>query len=95
MATPRRHRKRVLENLEAETDEAMCDAMEAALLFHSGGPWDAAKQARWLNYMVNHVCEPVRFCRFAFCGFGRALQGGRAAPLTSPGVVSDILATPR
>jgi hypothetical protein len=39
----------MLEHLDAETDKALADALEATLLFHSGGPWDAAKQARWLE----------------------------------------------
>ncbi len=30
-------------------------ALEAVLLFHSGSPWNADKQSRWIN-----ICERVK-----------------------------------
>ena len=44
---------------------------------------DPASWLRSVNYMVDHMCEPICPIRFESCGSNRALQGGSREPLTS------------
>ena len=44
---------------------------------------DPASWLRSVNYMVDHMCEPICPSRLASCGSNRALEGGDREPLTS------------
>ena len=43
---------------------------------------DTTAPLRTVNYMVNHICEPISPNRFASCRSPRAVQGGAKGPLT-------------
>jgi hypothetical protein len=38
---------------------------------------------RCVNYMVDHICEPICIGWFAFCSSARRRQGGDRRPLTT------------
>src|SRR6185312_4863936 len=46
---------------------------------------------RSVNYMVDHMCQPIRPSWFASCDSSHALQGGSRAPLTVQGPVTAAL----
>src|ERR1700758_5336187 len=43
---------------------------------------DTTAALRSVNYMVNHICEPISSNQFASCSSPRVGQGGGGAPLT-------------
>jgi hypothetical protein len=44
---------------------------------------DVPPRLRCVNYMVNHICEPICIGWFAFCSSARRRQGGDRRPLTN------------
>ena len=74
--------------LDAIPEIAESPALEAVLLFHSGGPWDAAKRARWLEITGNTeattkiLCDTVRGALFPPGAAGRA--EGEPTPWSAP-----------
>ena len=51
---------------------------------------DTTAPLRTVNYMVNHICEPISPNRFASCRSPRAVQGGAKGPLTLQQVYAVI-----
>jgi hypothetical protein len=47
-----------------------------------GANINAAASLRSVNYMVNHICEPIQSRRATSSGSDRTLQDGDRAPLT-------------
>lgn len=43
-------------------EERLDAAIEAVLLFHSGGPWDAAKSARWVELVGQREVTSRALC---------------------------------
>jgi hypothetical protein len=50
---------------------------------------DVPPRLRCVNYMVDHICEPICIGWFAFCSSARRRQGGDRRPLTNQTLSSN------
>lgn len=65
--------------LEEITPQIALDAMNGVLLFHSGSPWDAAKQEEWRHLTTCVLGEPKEATTRTMCDMIRVALGKKEA----------------
>lgn len=85
MQTPAEQLEQLVQQNDAEKRierHALVDALDAALLFHSGSPWDEPKAKRWFALTGRRMATTKALCDFLReCAKRAGLEPG---PISKP-----------